>query len=680
MPPQKTQRPHSKKRSQDTRPYHCTICNRGRHSRRTCASKPTTTTTRITITTTTTSGRRRKHCSNCDRPGHQWQTCTNPPKPASAASDGDDGDDDEDSDDDSDGDVSDVGNSERATAVTSVPKKPPSRPRGKLLSADEKMGALRVYLECMEEKKRGPTISTHNPLERASRYIDVSKPVLQRLHRFWSATGEIEPTLTRRGKHIRQKHECWGRHWLTFIREAVRALNRDGMPTTINTIMAKLDLENEHGIVMSGRTLNRVLLEIGFNYQDVSKAKQNYVETESIKRQRAAYLRERKRIRDEEPDTIEIWLDESYCNQNHAAGRSWFGEKDVVRRASGKGPRWMILHAGGAECGWVGEPLVEQAKNTSDGDYHKNMDSEMFLDYFRKLCEWMKERFGGRKVVFHMDNASYHKRIADLEEGETLSGLRKERLVKWLRKQGAYDNEICFYVQDRKRLGKLMRKEKTRDELYRLAQEKYPGTSITETIAKEHGYDVLFVPPYHPMLNPIEEAWGVTKGFVAYNNNQRSFSAVRTLIFGGFNKVTKEMWQKLVRRTHANEDAIIAERGIPPITTEDMNEMDEMMMAPVENDDGAYDDDGESVVVEITVPIRRTNDRDREKEGGGDDGGRDDYGEGPSRTWREKGKWKIDDVPAVNAADPNGDDRYGLASLEYEDIFEDLDVTLELTE
>ena len=190
---------------------------------------------------------------------------------------------------------------------------------------------------------------------------------------------------------------------------------------------------------------------------------------------------------------------------------------------------------------------------------------------------------------------------------------------------------------------------------------------------------MLFVPPYHPMLNSIEEAWGVTKGFVAYNNDQKSFSAVKTLIFGGFNKVTKEVWQKLVRRTHANEDAMIAERGIPTPTTEEMDEMDEMM-APIEDDDGAYDDDGESVVVEITVPRRRTDGGDHEKEGGGDDGGRDDGKEGPSRTWREKGKWKKKDVRAVNAADPDGDDRYGLASLEYEDIFEDLEVTLELTE
>ena len=77
----------------------------------------------------------------------------------------------------------------------------------------------------------------------------------------------------------------------------------------------------------------------------------------------------------------------------------------------------------------------------------------MFLKYFRKLCEWMHERFEGRKVVFHMDNASYHKKIAGLEEGETLSGLRKERLVRWLEDQGADDNEIYIYAKDSKRPG-----------------------------------------------------------------------------------------------------------------------------------------------------------------------------------------------------------------------------------
>ena len=140
-----------------------------------------------------------------------------------------------------------------------------------------------------------------------------------------------------------------------------------------------------------------------------------------------------------------------------------------------------------------------------------------------------------------------------------------------------------MYVKDSKRPGKLKRKEKTREELYRLAQDKYKGKTLTEEMAARHGYRVLWVPPYHPMLNPIEEAWGVIKGFVAYNNNGKNFGEVRTLVFGGFNKVTKEMWQKLVRRTHATKDAMIAERDIPTLTTEEVDEMDEMG-----RDDGAH--------------------------------------------------------------------------------------------
>ena len=56
--------------------------------------------------------------------------------------------------------------------------------------------------------------------------------------------------------------------------------------------------------------------------------------------------------------------------------------------------------------------------------------------------------------------------------------------MKWLEDQGADDNEIHIYVKDSKRPGKLKRKPKAMDELYRLAQEKYPGTTITENIAR----------------------------------------------------------------------------------------------------------------------------------------------------------------------------------------------------
>jgi hypothetical protein len=80
-------------------------------------------------------------------------------------------------------------------------------------------------------------------------------------------------------------------------------------------------------------------------------------------------------------------------------------------------------------------------------------------------------------------------------------------------------------------------------------------------------------PPYHPTLNPIEEAWGITKGFVAYENDGSSFDAVRSLIDGGFKKVTPETWRKLVDRTYAMEDKMVADKHIAVFTKDDINKL-----------------------------------------------------------------------------------------------------------
>jgi hypothetical protein len=113
----------------------------------------------------------------------------------------------------------------------------------------------------------------------------------------------------------------------------------------------------------------------------------------------------------------------------------------------------------------------------------------------------------------------------------------------------------------------------TRKQLYELARSKpeYKGIPVVEMIAAEYGFEINWLPPYHPTLNPIEEAWGVTKGYVAGHNDGKNFNAVMGLILQGFEKVTKDVWSSLVRRTYMNEDAFIEKFHI--LTAEDINEM-----------------------------------------------------------------------------------------------------------
>ena len=66
-------------------------------------------------------------------------------------------------------------------------------------------------------------------------------------------------------------------------------------------------------------------------------------------------------------------------------------------------------------------------------------------------------------------------------------------------------------------------------------------------IAKKYGHEIVFLPPYHPQLNPIERAWALTKNYVALNNLNASFSNLKGLIFYGFNKITPNIWERLTK-------------------------------------------------------------------------------------------------------------------------------------
>ena len=52
-----------------------------------------------------------------------------------------------------------------------------------------------------------------------------------------------------------------------------------------------------------------------------------------------------------------------------------------------------------------------------------------------------------------------------------------------------------------------------------------------ETIAAGYGFRIEWLPPYHSTLNPIEEAWGIVKGYVADNNDGKDFNKVKDFIF-----------------------------------------------------------------------------------------------------------------------------------------------------
>ncbi|KAF9409525.1 hypothetical protein BGZ76_005672 [Entomortierella beljakovae] len=87
-------------------------------------------------------------------------------------------------------------------------------------------------------------------------------------------------------------------------------------------------------------------------------------------------------------------------------------------------------------------------------------------------------------------------------------------------------------------------------------ESRYVVPLATEVIAHRYGYQILWLPPYHPDLNPTEEAWGITKGHVLYNNDGSDFKKLKDLIQEGMDKA-QPLWPKLVERTMSIEKKYI---------------------------------------------------------------------------------------------------------------------------
>ena len=86
--------------------------------------------------------------------------------------------------------------------------------------------------------------------------------------------------------------------------------------------------------------------------------------------------------------------------------------------------------------------------------------------------------------------------------------------------------------------------------LYKKAQENRKTLDVeVERLAEESGQEVLWLPPYHSTLNPIELMWGVTKNYISSQFSLTSLSgqALKEKICDGFQKCTKDVWQGAVK-------------------------------------------------------------------------------------------------------------------------------------
>lgn len=279
----------------------------------------------------------------------------------------------------------------------------------------------------------------------------------------------------------------------TVTREYVRKANREGTYITLEMLCQHLEAIKP-GQEFSIRTLGRALDRWGFTFGKGTRS-QRLKEKDHVVAARQRYLR-RKRANRNGEGTIrpEVYLDESYVNKNHSNDFVWYFDDDGpwIQKPTGKGERLIIINAI-TKDGWVPEAKLTFKSTKKTGDYHGQMNQEMFTKWFRdKLLPNIPE-----SSLIIMDNAAYHNVLS--AHSAPTSTCKKEKIRLWLEQNNIPLKEDCLKVEMIEILNKIT---------------PVPTYALDE-IAAEHGHEILRTPPYHPELQPIETCWAVVKNQIA---------------------------------------------------------------------------------------------------------------------------------------------------------------------
>ncbi|XP_064120782.1 uncharacterized protein LOC135225379 [Macrobrachium nipponense] len=209
------------------------------------------------------------------------------------------------------------------------------------------------------------------------------------------------------------------------VRREIMAFYERGEIPTIEKLLDSEEATSEFPCYLY--VPSQLVKELGFRYKKVESGRKLLMERNDIVLARNKYLRLIDENQKSDSPRPEIYLDETWLNQNECVGKCWTLPDGIVgpRVKTGKGATFIIVHAGG-EYGFVpGGLLFFRSKNGNKGDYHDSMNHTCFLSWFQTQ---VLVNIPAKSLIV-LDNASYHSKILNKAP---VSSSRKSDIVSWL--------------------------------------------------------------------------------------------------------------------------------------------------------------------------------------------------------------------------------------------------------
>ena len=430
--------------------------------------------------------------------------------------------------------------------------------------------------------------------------------LVNKLRKHLFETGEIlDPTEEKIDDNKEESNRIWYQTKIPAETKQAIFCYMDSLHQQGETVVAskvKAHLLLEYGIDVHRTTVSRAVKSLGLSWAPMKPKKRTFADHHSQTLRKYLilldhYIKE-EREEGENWDYVWIFMDESYIHQNH---KSQFSYQTAEQKQDGnkfrknsKGRRLIIVHAispdgplttydaDGNEVSdlkWTKDtphPQNDDNKLTAEtlwiaqshtGDYHDNMNAEMFMNWVRdRLLPTFEKKYPKKKMIFVADNAPYHHKRAI----GSLGNLNKMDLVQLMvdhdvdhvdlpideRRNdligcdpdvvdGGDSIRITFDPEEQvKRAGKSKGQARigTTDELrisFVMYLKQFDPEKLeceVENLLKEKGHRILWTPPYCPELQPIELFWAAGKNHAAlwYKEGQKMFKTIELLREGWY--------------------------------------------------------------------------------------------------------------------------------------------------
>ena len=299
---------------------------------------------------------------------------------------------------------------------------------------------------------------------------------------------------------------------------------------------------------ISKSMIGEVFRKLGYSYCQSRVIYKEKHKTRVVE-MRHDYIREFYKNRESMEGIREIYIDEAFVRDFQQLRHLWMTEEIFKTREVPAASVYneIAIVGGISKEGWVGvdypnlrDKLRESNQNYtfSHGsilyfktlnpdrrDPHTCFTTKSFGNYFRHN---LIPSITDQSSLIIMDRALYHTKVTDSQLN--MKKARKEELLEYLMGKGIF----------------LDLAKSSTQQLRAMAMKVGPNLrSYIEIEAEQAGHKILFTPPYHPELNPIEMAWSMVKRPIRERNKPDTNFICTEILPNSFPLVTPLVANKL---------------------------------------------------------------------------------------------------------------------------------------